>query len=461
MVRLYKIISIVLLCGYASLQAVQNVKYDAESVRSFFQNECSQSYSMYNYLLPQLQISADPLKTFLEESKMQINGTYERQSLLEKMTTKNNALFYIVAFYALKTHRGEFLTDKEQFFFKAWEDSLNNKKTTVQTIAHLATENLEKPLEFFEENIYQPQLIDAVNQEQDYCNCGYTVFYHGQQSYFGFYQDFHTEILQECYLQGIFSVSLPQDFLFIRVPKKLRQIMNNRYDKNEGASVRTNIMNNSSDGSYYSDCLSVNGFLFGNTNNYSCSTWDFVVRNSNARYYSGNNMFQDFLEQLEVKTLYTHFKKRVLDLEDEYKCLYKAGRLVQIAVPSAQVDACAFMSFGCACRTSVSISRDSWLGSYYPRSVNDVSVQMSYCLHKNTHAFNDNNYGSEIHYCLVMTNDMVLNPLSGIKVKAYNSQPLSAATVNGVHVTYQEHMHKRKQLSLEIALAIGKAYVMG
>jgi hypothetical protein len=372
----------------------------------------------------------------------------------------------IFARYTLTKHREGVLTYEEKKFFESWEKSaIGGHATKCQTIAHLSTKTLEKPLKFFDKRSYQPQLLKATLKEQELCSLGYTVFYHGQNNRFGFYQDFHKEILQEGYHQGIFSVLLPKDFFFIRNPKNLYTIMNCSYDKIEGSNYRKKIMSDtyswninslfSSKGfkDYYNDCLFVNGFLFGGTNRFGCSTWEFVVSNSNEIGYYGPDLFQEFLDKLQLSALFNIFEEQVENIKNEHEMFYTRGRLLQIAVPKSKVDLCSFITPGGANRISMNLMPKLLKPLGYLLSTSKVSQQMKYCLEKDVKGYNypSLQWGEcEVHYCLTMTDDIMLNPSSGVKVFGYDSQMLDFISIRGKTITFKEHLEKRKKLVQDI-----------
>jgi hypothetical protein len=194
----------------------------------------------------------------------------------------------------------------------------------------------------------------------------------------------------------------------------------------------------------YNSCLSVNGFLFGSTGNCACSTWNFVVSNSNCLSYSGPDLGMQIFESLGYQALFGNFRVSISNLLKEYKQFFTVGRLLQVAVPAHLVDECTFISSGQAIKTSV----------YSPvtkSSISSVSEQMKYCKQKERAA-----YGVcyENHYCVIMTQDMALNPRSGIKYFSYDGKPAEEITYRFLGeertVTYLEHCAKVDQLVCDI-----------
>lgn len=316
---------------------------------------------------------------------------------------------------------------------------LNNKTATTQTYSHLATVGLTKPIEFFQNNIYQPQLIQAAVKEIELCNNGYYVFYHAQESFFGFYQTISTQLIQKLYQEGLCTINLPDHFFFIWLPKHLHTLINNPLEdilQKAAQRKRMAIMHNQI--GHYHDCLSVNAFLFGNSDKLPCCTWNFIVNNTNRHGYNGPDLGNQLFEKLGYPLLFNQYKTELTHLRRLYCQFFTTGQLLQIAIPEQLVDQCAFISRRGARRTCIQPNDN--------HKIYRVTEQMNYCKNLVKRGYG---YDSELHHCLIMTEDILLNPLSGIKIFTYNQTPNQRDSI-----TYQEYCKQVDQLINKIANAI-------
>jgi len=419
------------------------------SASSYSQNYYASSYTSYGTvdqltqkLLQQSLNDNNPITAFLRATDTYGRDDSYQTTVMEKVLEQQPAALSIFAEHFLQ--KKSLLGFCEQQFIQDWKEALQGKKEFTQTCAHLSTQGLRKPLEFFTKH-YQPQLIKAALKERQLNDQGYTVFYHGQQNFFGFYQDFCKKLLLECFKQGVVTYKLPHDFFFVRIPSNLKDLMHNGLSavmQQKEIAKRNNIMNDAIHD--YNSCLSVNGFLFGSTGISSCSTWNFVVSNSNCFSYSCPDLGMEIFESLGCQASFSKFKLSISNLLKEYKEFFSVGRLLQVAVPADLVDKCTFISSGVAWKTSVYCGQS--VGS-----ISKVSEQMKYCKQKNFSA-----YGRycENHYCVVMTEDMALNPRSGIKYFSYDGKPAEEITYHFLGadrtVTYLEHCAKVDQLVCDI-----------
>ena len=443
---------VALLVVHTSVKSSEQSIVDVQAVKDIFQQLISptSSYSSYGRTVDQLTQKIlqqslndnNPITAFLRATDQDGRCKNHQTTVMEKVLEQQPAALSIFAEYFLQ--KKSLLGVCEEQFIQDWKEALQGKKSLTQTCAHLSTQGLNKPLEFFTKH-YQPQLIKAALKERELNDQGYTVFYHGQQNFFGFYQDFCKKLLLECFKQGIVTYKLPKDFFFVRIPSSLKDLMHNGLSaamQQKETAKRNNIMNCVI--SDYNSCLSVNGFLFGSTGNCACSTWNFVVSNSNCLSYSGPNLGKQIFESLGYEASFSKFKLSISNLLKEYKEFFSVGRLLQVAVPAHLVDECTFISSGQAYKISVDCGRS--VGS-----ISKVSEQMKYCKEKNFSA-----YGRycENHYCVIMTEDMALNPRSGIKYFSYDGTPEQQIAFRFLGeertVTYSEHCAKFDQLICDI-----------
>lgn len=448
----YKNILIVALTSFSLATGNQTVSisYDKETARNLLRQQVDQwtSSKITQIINGPVQTAQDPVTTFLQEADKANISEWEKQNIMQPLLKNSPELFYVTAYYMVQA-MGNLNPDCQKFFLD-WQEGLHSKQAPTQTTAHLSTAQLEKPFNFFTAKMYQPQLIKAAIKERELFEQGYYIFYHGQQNYFGFYQDFCKELLDQYYQQNIVHKKLPQDFLFIRIPKHLKELMNSGLSYDNHQTAKQTRKKNMSGSTNYDDCLSVNGFLFGSTNCFSCSTWDFVVTNSNCGGYYGPNLGEQIFEALGYQQLFNTFESRIKALCEEYEHFYQAGRLLQIAVPVHLVDECVFISSGGATKVSVSLSSDHFGVNHH--ITDKVTEQIPYCLTKKQSPYCASFY--ESHFCVVMTEDMALNPNSGIKVFGYNSTPKPSVTLNNVTTNFADHCGRVKQLIDDIVKAI-------
>lgn len=443
---------VAVLVVHTSIKSSEQSIVDMQAVKDIFQQLISptSSYSSYGKTVDQLTQKIlqqslndnNPITAFLRATDQDGRCKNHQTTVMEKVLEQQPEALSIFAEYFLQ--KKSLLGVCEQQFIQDWKEALQGKKSLTQTCAHLSTQGLNKPLEFFTKH-YQPQLIKAALKERELNDQGYTVFYHGQQNFFGFYQDFCKKLLLECFKQGIVTYKLPKDFFFVRIPSSLKDLMHNGLSaamQQKEIAKRNNIMNCVI--SDYDSCLSVNGFLFGSTGNCACSTWNFVVSNSNCLSYSGPDLGKQIFESLGYQASFSKFKLSISNLLKEYKEFFNVGRLLQVAVPAHLVDECTFISSGQAIKTSV-------YRGVAKSSISKVSEQMKYCKQKEPAAYG---ISYENHYCVVMTQDMALNPRSGIKYFSYDGNPAEEITYRFLGadrtVTYLEHCAKVDQLVCDI-----------
>ena len=413
---------------------LRSILYNVQSIDQLTQQIVTQSL-----------LQEDPVTAFLEQADLY--GCNYKKNVMSTLIKEDPVILCIFAEYFFKNR--PYFSSYEQQFIQDWKESLQGQKSLTQTCAHLTTQGLKKPLDFFSDH-YQPQLIKAALKERELNDQGYIVFYHGQQNFFGFYQDFCKKLLLECFKQGVVTYKLPDDFFFVRIPSSLKDLMNNGLSvttEQEEIAKRQEVINSLNTSLYYDTCLSVNGFLFGSTGTKTCSTWNFIVTNSNSRFYKGPDLGLQIFQNLGYINHFNQYQRVIKGLAREYTQFFKAGRLLQIAVPVQLVDECVFMATRGACKTSVFCS-----SSYRP--IAKVSEQMSYCKKRDRVAYGYGSGKSENHYCVVMTEDMALNPRSGIKYFSYDGQPEQEITFRFLGeertVTYLEHCTKVDELVCDI-----------
>jgi len=401
------------------------------------------------------KVSSDPLINFLLKADATPNADCYKSCLLEEIAKKHPETLCTIAQYYLEKNNN--WNSSEQSFMQEWKKSFLTKNPLTQTIAHLATKYLAKPVDFFSPENYQPQLIQAALKERSLNDSGYYVFYHGQQNCFGFYQDFCADLLDECYRLGIINYELPKDFLFARIPKNLKDIMNGglpvKQDLEE-KKLRQEIMSgHANQFRYHDQGMYTNGFLFGSTDTLGSCTWKYITTNSNwnASEKRAKEMGKKIFEWLGQAHIFTLYQQEITDLLDEYTQFINAGRLLQVAIPITLVDECVLISNSTITKVNVSLP-DPLMGT---ATTDKVSVLMPYCFKQYPEAFKNQGWDYEVHFCIVMTEDIMLNPCSGVKVFAYDSAPTEEITLdNGKKLSYQEHLQKRAELIKNIVAAM-------
>ncbi len=369
----------------------------------------------------------DPVKVAVDKGVRKENfiDASDYTEVLNDLAKKYPPVFYLSARYMFEWNNEMKKDSLIAAFFTDIEESFNGKKPHTQSSAHLATAGIAKPIEFFKIQKYQPQLVRAYLKERELMEQGYTVFYHGQRSHFGFSQTMILKILKKAHEQRLVNYVISQDFLFIRVPKPLRQFMMfgclTEQQKNEQKELREKVIADECC-DYYINSISVNGFLFAHSDFNLSSSWLNVADNTNEFYFDPEIVFKEFFEAIiesetDAHNVFYALKQQIMELRQEHEALFSKGRLLQIAIPGVLVNDCVYTSQGGSDRIKVELPG---LDTVY-----DVKKIITYTLtHPTEKAYRvpAGNWGEgrEIHFCLAATADMVLNPWIGIKLFGYD-----------------------------------------
>ncbi|MCF7899886.1 hypothetical protein K9K77_00050 [Candidatus Babeliales bacterium] len=386
--------------------------------------------------------SDDPLKNFLE-ADFPSCSLYCKATMNQRIIDTDSNAFYSVA---CKYYEDLNIDNKEiQFLFDTWKKAMEGKVLTV-TFSHLLTQGLVKPVSFFNEYlIYCADYLKALELEIAFSD-DYEIFYHGQKSFFGFYEDLLMDILNASFLKGLLSVSLPQEFLFIRIPDHLKEIMNNTFDSGEESVKRQKILDNPQ----IHTTLSVNSSFFGSSHRDKSCTWMFLAQNR-SRYHINTNLTDCFVHTFFLPDFY---KEKINHVRTVHEHFFTRGRLLQIVVPKSIVTESVIVTIPGAKRTSVYIPELYYHTSHVP----EILKYRKKCLFEA--------YGGlhEHHFCMPLTEDILLNPKSGIKIIKYDATPLPSICFwnnnTFYNYTYQQYKNEYYELVDElVSLFITRSYI--
>lgn len=311
----------------------------------------------------------------------------------------------------------------------------------TQTEAYLSKVPLQKVL-LKEENIlssfpgtpvvvpprYYPLIIEAVKQERSLRN--YFVLYHGQSKLFMLFYDIIAAILRETE-KGIPS-EVP--FEYLRIPgspqfeQRLTDFLREGFDTDHETAVKDVL-------------LSVNFSLFGNSDSKGESSFSFFMRDSSVNPPTPKKSSSKW--QYDPKDLLSYlFEKlniRITDIQlDRLENLYRKyltgeartkpskedtseGTLLQIFIPEEKINDYVFLSlrFG-------SSLKDSYRESI--RKLSNLTTYEYLSSYRNNPESLDSEAIDTIQGRLLLTNDFLLNPKSGVRIYRYSTIPSARLT---------------------------------
>lgn len=364
---------------------------------------------------------------------------------------------YPKAFYGL-FYRASF---DNHTYFNEWKLIAHGKNKETQLTLHLQADSVAKPTQFFSPYCYKDYIIKAWEKEKKLGDSHY-FFYHGQQAFFGFIQEFTTELIEELFNAGYLKKTLPNDFFFIQNPNWINKIVNQstsdtflQAQKQEQLAMMQ--------GRFFqqepkrkSNRLAANAFLFANSDRRGSCTWNFVVNNNNINYYNPNIYIECFKKLSLKNSLYQNYKNEINKLKNEYNQFYTSGRLLQIAIPKTIIDECVYLASDGAYKDPVYTKNGTkveTVSEFFKHFFNNDFTVLK--VHSASGHLRPGIY--EVEFALPLTVDKILNPYNGVKVFGYNNNPLpQITTVNGflgstTTYTYQEHKNRRRALCKKIA----------
>ena len=272
---------------------------------------------------------------------------------------------------------------------------------------------------------------EAISKEIEFCKNTYFVFYHGQRREFQLLQDLYTKLYE------IFNDTKLNDFLFLRIPDKEFSKFDNINDFFAIYSPYHLFDNNPLVNKHI---LAVNVSLFGNSissiNKYiSECTFKYFVRSSNITRVDFLDLCLDMFKIFKVKQHFRTYRSnlaRLISLLSTNEP-QKAGSLIQIFIPQNLVNEITYRSTpgGIPFNTT-----PMWMGfnpsppkilptkdilDNYPTTLLKVILNGNSILLNNQY-FASTSELDELQFRILITNKIMLNPNSGVKIFRYTNE---------------------------------------
>ena len=245
------------------------------------------------------------------------------------------------------------------------------------------------------------QIVKKVQDREQEFKDDYYVFYHGQFFEFRVLQDIVKTVLQLLHLQG-----KNKHFVYLRMPTEFYTPLT---PKTVAEEFKSGADDHSQD--LQKRLISVNLSLFGNINlQFIECTFNFFILSYNCHRLSIKDEIHTFFS---LQGLPVEFVNQVIELCEKFKT--REGNLIQIFIPKNKVDTCAYL-----CKP---------LGHPYDQPIVPAHFDSAKQMHTK--------FGPVLEeYCnnparvenldalqarLIIANDTLLNPNSGIKIYRYGT----------------------------------------
>lgn len=284
---------------------------------------------------------------------------------------------------------------------KSTINATNNTPTLAYLKAAKSILNSQELAELDARKQQYPKFVEQViEKEKQFCN-DYYVFYHSQQVPLSIFQDF----LKELY--ALINIHNPiEEFSFLRMWHEAEQAINaNEFLKKLDKE-------NAWWGTYAKSLMCVNLSLFGNLNN--------LGEDSFWYFKNGHNCAPPKIQNL-LEELCKHFgldKKYVSKITDLSKIIdTQEGHLLQIFIPKEKANDYFYLSFpGC---------------TPYSHKIDDATydnakkrhTKISPILDKYIGDLSSINQSNLLQARLLLSNDFMLNPSSGVKIFKHTTVP--------------------------------------
>lgn len=251
------------------------------------------------------------------------------------------------------------------------------------------------------------ELMDMASQvlkkEREYQNKGYYTFVHGQKRGYLFPEKMYT------FLWKLKHGVEVDDFLFAHV----KPLLKSKKEKDDEEKMRQHLLKygrTPQDGPMRQKLLFLNYGLFGNLNDSSSSTANYVASNVNYGSSPISITAKDAFEYLGYQKVYKKYQSEIEALEKEY-AISNYGTILLIAVPQKDIAKYVYLcSSGSSGFGMGGVKRSIPIAGI--GVTDDIRLIMD-ALIKNPLALNTD----DVEFCLIMTQHAGgLDPLTGIKV---------------------------------------------
>jgi hypothetical protein len=347
------------------------------------------------------------------------------KDFFQKSTDREIADFlqhYPQAFYGLLYRvKPSEMVDK---LFANWENIAQKPSLATPSLLHLQSKETYKPLSFFTNLNFLEYYMQAWFKEQELCN-DYYLFYHGQQGFLGFYQEFTTALIEALHQVRLLKHKLPDDFFFIQNPEMMNHVIDQSLpsyfliNQNQEQSDMMNGRSFAKEPSRKINRFAANAFMFANSDRLGSCTWSYVLNNSNVRYVQLSIEHECFTKLSLAPTIYQHYCDEIQQLYNEFTTKFaSSGRLLQIAVPKAIIDQVAYLSSDAGYKDPVYTRAGEQVKTVSEFFMHlEQGDQAVYKVHAPSTSYRPGIY--EVEFTLPLTTDKMLNPHSGIKVFSY------------------------------------------
>lgn len=335
--------------------------------------------------------------------------------------------------------------------FDSWKNIAQKPSLVTPSLLHLQSKETYKPLSFFTDSNFLEYYMQAWFKEQELCD-DYYLFYHGQQGFLGFYQEFTTALIDALYQVQLLKHKLPDDFFFIQNPEMMNHVIDQSLpswfliNQNQEQSDMMKGRSFAQEPFRKINRFAANAFMFANSDRLGSCTWSYVSSNSNVRYVRLNIEHECFKKLSLASSIYQYHYHEIQQLYNEFTTQFaRCGRLLQIAVPKKIIDKIAYLSSDAGYKDPVYTKAGKQV-----KTVSEFFTHLKqgdqavYKVHAPSTSYRPGIY--EVEFTLPLTTAGVLNPYSGIKIFSYinNHDPLDKKA-------YQLYKIQQKALCEKIA----------
>lgn len=333
-----------------------------------------------------------------------------------KMTTSILAAINCIAPSASKISKPiisnhiQMVQELKQYFAKhaSADKFAPQSQTMTPTQAYLSVPRLNALVhkDWKNELVDYKDMFDEIKKKEHEFNDTHYVFYHGQNDAFRLLHDFLNALYEELYLHPPLD-----DFYMMRLWYESREKahMNKFIEEYEGGSP---ITWSDQGGPLVKELLSVNFSIFGNTNTWGECTLKAFTRNRSYFFHSVMPLIEDVFKEFGFD------KKYLKDLAQLPPLIAtKEGTIYQIFIPKNLVDSCAYVCH-------------RWATPYrQPLVTSDFNAQKQRHMHikpivdaykQKPNSFVDLDI---LQARLLFSQDILLNPNSGVKIFRYTTVP--------------------------------------
>ncbi|GMU19136.1 MAG: hypothetical protein AMXMBFR12_03280 [Candidatus Babeliales bacterium] len=246
---------------------------------------------------------------------------------------------------------------------------------------------------------------EVIEKEREYQKKGYYTFVHGQKRGYLFPEKMYTFLWQQ--KKGI----QVEDFLFLHV----KPLLETKKEQDEEEKMRQYLLKygrKPQDGPMRQKLLFLNYALFGNLNDSSSSTANYVASNVNYGSQPISVTTKDAFALLDYQNIYKKYQTEIEALEKDY-AVSNYGTFIVVAVPKQDIAKYVYLcSSGSSGWGMGGVKRSIFIKGI--GKVDDISIIMDAIMNNPSSLDTD-----DLEFCLIMTqHEGGLDPKTGIKIEA-------------------------------------------